>query len=137
MVTFDLIAADGLDGYVHTVDLRIPAEHIPELPASDLRLQHVYVHRFRHSILYVISIVQPIIPNCLIERATDIIPSAVWPACPLGCASGGSPPHSRSGSPAYFSPGPGPTGPPALVGLLLGPGTLLLARSQRCFWLTT
>ena len=69
MVTFDLITADGLDSHIDPVHLRVPAEHVPKLPAPYLRLQNVYVHRFRHSILYVISIVQPIsYPTALLKE---------------------------------------------------------------------
>ena len=55
MVTFDLITTDGLYGNVRTIHLRITLENITKLTTSYLRLQHVYIHRFRH-FLFVISI---------------------------------------------------------------------------------
>ena len=55
-VTLDLVPPDRLHRHVHPIHLRVPPEDVPELTTPNLGLQHINVHRLRHSILSVISI---------------------------------------------------------------------------------
>lgn len=49
--TFDPVSAHALDGHVLTIYLAVPSVHVAELSASQLRLQHIDVHRFRHHLI--------------------------------------------------------------------------------------